>query len=131
MSPMSLALLIFGVMLVLMVVRVPIAGAMFVAGTVGMILQADLKTFLSFTNNVAYTRLASYDLSVIPLFILMGHFATQGGISKALFGFAAAVMAASRADWPWGRCWPARPLAPSAARRWPRPPPSRKWPCPR
>jgi len=92
MSPMSLALLIFGVMLVLMVVRVPIAGAMFVAGTVGMILQADLKTFLSFTNNVAYTRLASYDLSVIPLFILMGHFATQGGISKALFGFAAAVM---------------------------------------
>ena len=92
MSPMSLALLIFGVMLALMVVRVPIAGAMFVAGTVGMILQADLKTFLSFTNNVAYTRLASYDLSVIPLFILMGHFATQGGISKALFGFAAAVM---------------------------------------
>jgi tripartite ATP-independent transporter DctM subunit len=29
---------------------------------------------------------------VIPLFILMGHFATQGGISKALFKFAAAVM---------------------------------------
>jgi C4-dicarboxylate transporter DctM subunit len=29
---------------------------------------------------------------VIPLFILMGNFATQGGISRALFEFAAAVM---------------------------------------
>lgn len=92
MSPIALASLIFIIMLGLMVVRVPITGAMFIAGTVGMILQSDLLTFLSFANNVAYTRLASYDLSVIPLFILMGHFATQGGISKALFQFAAAVM---------------------------------------
>ena len=30
---------------------------------------------------------------MIPLFILMGNFATQGGISRALFQFAAAVMA--------------------------------------
>ena len=29
---------------------------------------------------------------MIPLFILMGHFATKGGISKSLFEFAAAVM---------------------------------------
>jgi C4-dicarboxylate transporter DctM subunit len=41
-------------------------------------------------------RFASYDLSVIPLFILMGNFATQGGISKALFQFASAVMARFR-----------------------------------
>jgi C4-dicarboxylate transporter, DctM subunit len=33
---------------------------------------------------------------VIPLFILMGNFATQGGISKALFEFAAAVMSRFR-----------------------------------
>jgi tripartite ATP-independent transporter DctM subunit len=46
----------------------------------------------SYLNGLAYGRFASYDLSVIPLFILMGNFATQGGISKALFGFAAAVM---------------------------------------
>jgi C4-dicarboxylate transporter DctM subunit len=92
MTPIALASLIFFIMLALMVVRVPITGAMFIAGTAGMILQSDLGTFLNFANNVAYTRLASYDLSVIPLFILMGHFATQGGISKALFQFAAAVM---------------------------------------
>ncbi len=92
MTPIQLALLIFGVMLLLMVVRVPIAGAMFIAGAVGFVLQSGLAPFLNFLNNLAFARLANYDLSVIPLFILMGHFATQGGISKALFQFAAAVM---------------------------------------
>jgi tripartite ATP-independent transporter DctM subunit len=92
MTPVQLALLIFGLMLVLMVVRVPIAGAMFIAGTAGFVLQSGFSPFINFINNLAFARLANYDLSVIPLFILMGHFATQGGISKALFKFAAAVM---------------------------------------
>ena len=92
MTPVQLALLIFGLMLVLMVVRVPIAGAMFIAGTAGFVLQSGFSPFINFINNLDFARLANYDLSVIPLFILMGHFATQGGISKALFKFAAAVM---------------------------------------
>ena len=92
MNPWQLTLLIFGVMLALMVVRVPIAAAMFVAGTVGFVVQSGFSPFINFINNLAVSRLANYDLSVIPLFILMGHFATQGGISKALFKFAAAVM---------------------------------------
>ncbi len=92
MTPITLALLVFGVMLALMVVRTPIAVAMFVAGVTGYVLQAGWMPLASFLNNQAFARFASYDLSVIPLFILMGNFATQGGISKALFGFAAAVM---------------------------------------
>jgi tripartite ATP-independent transporter DctM subunit len=92
MTPVELALMIFGLMLLLMVVRVPIAAAMFVAGTVGFVVQSGFSPFINFINNLAVSRLANYDLSVIPLFILMGHFATQGGISKALFKFAAAVM---------------------------------------
>ena len=92
MTPITLALLIFSIMLLLMVIRVPIAGAMFLAGTAGFILQTGVAPYLNFLNNLAFARLANYDLSVIPLFILMGHFATQGGISKALFQFAAAVM---------------------------------------
>ena len=35
-------------------------------------------------------RLTVYDLSVIPLFLLMGQFATQGGCRSALFQAAAA-----------------------------------------
>ncbi|RYX90569.1 MAG: TRAP transporter large permease [Comamonadaceae bacterium] len=92
MNSISLALLIFGIMLVLMAVRVPIAISMFVAGAAGYVLQTGWSPFSSFLNNQAFARFASYDLSVIPLFILMGHFATQGGISKALFRVAAALM---------------------------------------
>jgi C4-dicarboxylate transporter, DctM subunit len=92
MTPIQLALAIFAIMLVLMAVRVPIAVTMFIAGGIGYVAQAGWSPLANFLNNQAYARFASYDLSVIPLFILMGHFATQGGISKALFAFAAGVM---------------------------------------
>lgn len=92
MSPIALTVTIFAVMLVLMALRTPIAVAMFAAGVVGYVTQAGWLPLASFLNTQAFARFASYDLSVIPLFILMGNFATQGGISKALFGFAAAVM---------------------------------------
>jgi C4-dicarboxylate transporter, DctM subunit len=92
MSAIQLTLMIFAIMLVLMAVRVPIAVTMFIAGGIGYVAQAGWSPLANFLNNQAYARFASYDLSVIPLFILMGHFATQGGISKALFAFAAGVM---------------------------------------
>ena len=92
MSPITLALLIFGLMLVMMAIRVPIAVSMFFAGAVGYLIQAGWAPMSGWLNTQAFARFASYDLSVIPLFILMGHFATQGGISKALFQFAASVM---------------------------------------
>ena len=92
MTAIQLALSIFAIMLLLMAVRVPIAVCMFVAGAIGYVVQTGWSPLANFLNNQAYARFASYDLSVIPLFILMGHFATQGGISKALFSFAAGVM---------------------------------------
>jgi len=95
-TPLTLTLLIFAVMLVLMALRTPIAVAMFAAGAAGYVLQAGWSPFVAFLNTQAFARFASYDLSVIPLFILMGNFASQGGISKSLFDFAAAVMARFR-----------------------------------
>jgi tripartite ATP-independent transporter DctM subunit len=92
MSAITLTLVIFGIMLLLMAVRMPIAVAMFAAGGIGYVMQTGWAPFASFLNTQAFARFASYDLSVIPLFILMGHFATQGGISKALFQFAASTM---------------------------------------
>ncbi|MBI2768425.1 MAG: TRAP transporter large permease [Burkholderiales bacterium] len=92
MNSLTLTLMIFGIMLGLMAIRVPISVAMFAAGAIGYVTQTGWGPFSNFLNNQAFARFASYDLSVIPLFILMGHFATQGGISKALFKFAAAVM---------------------------------------
>ena len=87
MTSLELVGAIFGIMLLLMAIRVPIAVSMFFAGAFGYVMQSGWATFANFLNNQAFARFASYDLSVIPLFILMGHFATQGGISKALFDF--------------------------------------------
>ncbi len=92
MSSIAMAASIFGVMLFLMAIRVPIAVSMFCAGVFGYISQVGWLPFANNLNGVAFARFASYDLSVIPLFILMGNFATQGGISKALFELAAAIM---------------------------------------
>jgi C4-dicarboxylate transporter, DctM subunit len=92
MTGIQVAIMIFGVMLLLMAIRVPIAISMFVAGVSGYLVMRGWAPLASFLNSQTYARFASYDLSVIPLFILMGHFATQGGISKALFEFAASLM---------------------------------------
>jgi C4-dicarboxylate transporter, DctM subunit len=52
----------------------------------------NLNALLNSLKNLAYARLSNYDLVVIPLFLLMGQFATHGGLSKALFRFVGAFM---------------------------------------
>ncbi len=86
MSGTTLGFLIFGVMLALMVVRVPIGIAMFTVGAAGYVyLTGSMPGLLASLKNIAYARLSNYDLVVIPLFLLMGQFATHGGLSRALF----------------------------------------------
>ncbi len=92
MSGLQLGLAMFAGMLALMALRVPIAIAMFVPGALGYLSIAGEAPFLNNLKGLAYARLSNYDLSVIPLFLLMGAFATQGGLSKALFAFANAIV---------------------------------------
>lgn len=92
MSGLSLAVFVLVLMFALMALRAPIAISMFIAGSVGYVMQTGWSPYANFMNSMAFARFASYDLSVIPLFILMGQFATQGGLSKALFAFTASVM---------------------------------------
>lgn len=92
MSGLSLGFAMLGGMLALMALRVPIAICMFVPGAIGYYLVAGEPAFLNLLKGSAYARLSNYDLSVIPLFLLMGQFATQGGLSRALFGFANALV---------------------------------------
>ena len=77
-------------MLVLMALRVPIAAAMFIPGALGYVVLANDTALLNQLKGSSVARLTVYDLSVIPLFLLMGQFATQGGLSRALFEAAAA-----------------------------------------
>ena len=77
--------LIFGVLLLLLALRVHIGIAMLLAGSLGYVMVAGVAPLLSFFKTGAYARFSVYDLSVVPLFLLMGQLATQGGLSRALF----------------------------------------------
>jgi tripartite ATP-independent transporter DctM subunit len=92
MSGTQAGFLIFGFMLVLLVVRVPIGVAMFLAGGGGYfyLTGGEFGPLLNSLKNLAYARLSNYDLVVIPLFLLMGQFATHGGLSRSLFRFVSA-----------------------------------------
>ncbi|WP_397535232.1 TRAP transporter large permease [Roseateles sp.] len=92
MSEMTVGLAVFGLMLVLMAVRIPIAIAMFVPGALGYIFLSGWSPLLAHLKGAVYGRVSVYDLSVIPLFMLMGALAVQGGLSKALFDFANALL---------------------------------------
>ena len=92
MSGTTIALLLFAGMLLLMALRVPIALAMFVPGAVGYVALSGWPPFANFLKGLAWARLANYDLTVIPLFLLMGAFATQGGLSRSLFAAASAMI---------------------------------------
>ena len=89
-NPTAIGLAMFAGMLLLMALRVPIAAAMFIPGAVGYWSLSGEAALLNQLKGSAVARLTVYDLSVIPLFLLMGQFATQGGLSRALFKAAAA-----------------------------------------
>jgi tripartite ATP-independent transporter DctM subunit len=86
--------IIFALLMVLLVVRVPIGIAMFTMGAAGYyyLTGGEALPILNYLKNLAYARLSNYDIVVIPLFLLMGQFATHGGLSSALFKFVEAFM---------------------------------------
>lgn len=86
MSDLTIGFLSFPALLVMIFLRVPIGLAMFLAGFVGLVLVTG-DTFLPLARlrSETFTTFSSYSLSIVPMFLLMGHFATLGGMSQALF----------------------------------------------
>ncbi|HYF57850.1 MAG TPA: TRAP transporter large permease [Burkholderiaceae bacterium] len=80
-----MALLGFVGMFALMAIRVPIGIAMGAAGVIGFGALAGWKAGLNLLANVPLSVVTDYNLSVIPMFILMGAFASRGGMSRELF----------------------------------------------
>ena len=87
MSGMAIGLIMFTVLLLILALRVQIGIAMFIVGAAGFVVMNDFSwlPLLNSLKNLAYARFSNYDLAVIPLFMLMGQFATNGGLSRALF----------------------------------------------
>jgi len=92
MSNLNIGIGVFVMMLALMAIRIPISLSMFIPGALGYMLIASDTALLNHLKGAVYARLSVYDLSVIPLFMLMGAFAMHGGLSKALFEFSNAIL---------------------------------------
>ncbi len=82
--------LLFGICLVLITLRMPVAIAMFMVGSFGFISLAGLQAFLGLLNTGPFGRVSGYTLSVLPLFLLMGQFAVRAGLGRSLFDSARA-----------------------------------------
>jgi tripartite ATP-independent transporter DctM subunit len=80
----------FAALFVLIALRVPIGVAMISVGMVGYVSIAGVVPLLSFLKTEMYWRFSSFDFSVIPLFLMMGNFATRAGVTQALFRAASA-----------------------------------------
>jgi len=89
MSSLELALSGFGLMLLGIFLRIPIGAAMFAAGFIGTwVVLGRPSATLSQMKTLTYDTFSSYSLSIVPLFLLMGQFATKSGMSAALFNAA-------------------------------------------
>ena len=85
MTNLELGVVVFAAMMLLIALRMPIAIALFLGGSVGFAMLAGIMPLLGLLNEAPYSRVATHSLTVIPLFILMGQFAALGGISQALY----------------------------------------------
>jgi tripartite ATP-independent transporter DctM subunit len=78
--------------LLLIGLRMPVGPAMLLVGGLGYAAIAGWSPLLASLKTLTFSRFSSYTLSVIPLFLLMGDFATKGGLNRALFRAARAWM---------------------------------------
>ncbi|MGI9363850.1 MAG: TRAP transporter large permease [Rhizobiaceae bacterium] len=79
-----------GVLVALIAIRMPIAYSMILVGGIGVTILNGPDIFFSQLKTLAYGQFSIFDLSVVPMFVLMGNIATKAGLSHALFRAASA-----------------------------------------
>ena len=85
MTPLTVGLIGSGVLFLALFSGMPIGIVMGLVAFAGFAFIKDLGGALGLLQVVPYETFASYDLSVIPLFILMGEFAFRAGLSQDLY----------------------------------------------
>ncbi|MFK5977915.1 MAG: TRAP transporter large permease [Rhizobiaceae bacterium] len=85
MDPISIGFLAFAGLFVLLLASVPIGFAMGICGLLGTSAIIGFQPALSLLGTTALEKTVTYDLSIIPLFILMGSVAARSGLSKELY----------------------------------------------
>ena len=86
MSSVEIGLVSFPILIGLIFLRMPIGLSMLLIGFVGAwIVTGTERPILAQLKSLPFDTFSSYSLSIVPLFLLMGQFATRGGLSRALF----------------------------------------------
>jgi tripartite ATP-independent transporter DctM subunit len=86
MSSLEVGIISLPFLLALIFLRMPIGLAMLVCGLGGtMWLTGGETVVLARLKNETYSTFSNYSLSIVPLFLLMGQFATLGGMSTSIF----------------------------------------------
>ncbi len=85
MNPTAVGIIGIVLMLAMFMTRMPVAYVMALVGFVGFALLVSLQGGLALLSRNIYESFSSYGLTTIPLFILMGQFAFNSGISRRLY----------------------------------------------
>ena len=88
MTPITTGLLGFAVLVVLMFAKIPVGFVMTIVGLLGFAFLTSWDASLSLLARDFFSTFGSYNLTVIPLFVLMGQLAHYTGISGRLFNAA-------------------------------------------
>lgn len=86
MDPITIGTLTFVILFFMLILTVPIGFAMGICGLAGMSMIIGFGPSLSLFGTTVYETTVTYDLSIVPLFVLMGAVAARSGLSQELYG---------------------------------------------
>jgi C4-dicarboxylate transporter DctM subunit len=85
MNPQTVGIVGFVAMVAMIFLRVPVAIALGIVGAIGYAVLNGWDQALLVLGHVPFTFASAYDLSVVPLFVLMGSIARHSGMARELF----------------------------------------------
>lgn len=88
MSPVEIGFISFGLLILLILLGVNVAFALIMIGFGGIVLISGFGPALTSLGTVPFERCTSYEISVIPLFILMSQFVDTGNIGREAYQMA-------------------------------------------
>lgn len=90
MSPIEAGLITFVVLIILVLLRVHVAFALIIVGFVGLVAILGVDAAFGSLETVPFEQATSYDLAVLPLFLLMSAFVSTSNIGKQAYEMARA-----------------------------------------
>lgn len=88
MSVSLIIVIVLVALVVLLVTEMPVAFALGLSGALGLVLLQGFGYATNVLGSVPFTQSASFTLTMIPMFILMGMFAVKGRIAEHVFAIA-------------------------------------------